>query len=100
MKDLRLDQTERHFDLDMGGEAHVMLRVILPSKPRGGWPGSDYTIRKWQVCSGGSAAYRDCSDEEVARLEYLLGEVRAVTFVPHPTLGRVAVECENPGGGV
>lgn len=87
---LILTQEHRHYDAEDG--SHVSLRIIQPSAPAGVWPGNERTIREWQICPRSQAHYRRCTEDEVRELEAAIGEVKAVTFGTHPTLGLVAYE--------
>lgn len=90
---MTLDQTTHHFyghgpedERDM-----MILRILYPSDPSGGWPGTKRTIREWKVCRKGKGHFDAATQEEIIKFEKILGELnRHPEFTIHPSLGLVA----------
>ena len=64
---LELTQESRHYKRTNGDL--VVLRVLHPSEPCCGWPGTKVVIREWTICPNGKSTYRRCTDNEVINLE-------------------------------
>lgn len=50
-------------------EAHVILRLIEPSKPNGAWRGNIAQIREWTICRQGEMSFEPCSPTDIEFLE-------------------------------
>lgn len=85
---MKLSTEDRSYE---DGEISLLLRIVQPSKPHGGWPGNKETIRIWQIRNKGEVVYRRVTNEKALELERMLGEidVDAAAFREHPTLGTV-----------
>lgn len=88
---MKLDQEKRFYEIDE--KTHATLRILYPSEPRGGWPGTTRTIHVWEMCDRfSSPLYRKCTESEVIILERLARIwYFQPKFIEHSTLGTVAV---------
>ncbi len=92
---LRLAQEDRRYEFGFPNKpGSALLRVIPPTKPYGAYPGNSLTIRHWQISQPNTCMYRACTHGEITRLERLVGELSAVGFMEHPTIGLVTYEAK------
>jgi hypothetical protein len=86
---MKITQSTRHFEMDNGDL--VTLRVISPSKPRGGWIGNKEDIREWKIFRRSTAEkiayYVTPTQSEIIELEKVLGEIHTFAFKVHPFIG-------------
>lgn len=73
-------------------KADIILRILYPSEPHGGWPGTRVTIHEWKICYPKDGSYRSCTADEVVALEKLIGKWSKFRLTVHKTLGLVSQE--------
>jgi hypothetical protein len=89
------DQRERSWDIEPGdlfNGTTVMLRIIDPSEPCGGWAGNKQAIREWGIVRLNGIEIVRPTLKEIVALETWLGEIESYQVINRDGAGPVAIE--------